>query len=86
MTISPRSVCLRHQPYDHLLLSLRPKDVIATFNAITHLTAAVAKLGTFQMPMRLNETTRAFFRPLAAISAPEEAYLYTHLEDPKESA
>ena len=55
-------------------------------NAITHLAAAVAKLGTFQMPMRLNETTRAFFQRLAAISAPEEAYLYTHLEDPKESA
>jgi len=55
-------------------------------NAITHLAAAVAKVGSFQMPMRLNETTRAFFQRLATISPPEEAYLYTHLEDPKESA
>lgn len=54
-------------------------------NAITHLAAAVAKVGSLQMPMRLNETTRTFFQRLAKISPPDEAYLYTHLEDPKES-
>jgi len=54
-------------------------------NAITHLASALAKVGTFQMPMRLNETTRAFFERLAAISPPEEKYLYTHLEDPVQS-
>src|SRR6266571_81836 len=54
-------------------------------NAITHLAAAVAKLGTFQMPMRLNETTRAFFSRLAKISPADEAYLYSHLEDPANS-
>jgi acetylornithine deacetylase/succinyl-diaminopimelate desuccinylase-like protein len=50
-------------------------------NAITHLAAAVAKVGNWQSPMRLNETTRAFFSRLAKISPAEEAFLYTHLED-----
>ena len=51
-------------------------------NAVTHLAAAVAKIGNWQPPMRLNETTRAFFARLAKISPPKEAYLYTHLADP----
>ncbi|MEK6322907.1 MAG: M20/M25/M40 family metallo-hydrolase [Acidobacteriota bacterium] len=54
-------------------------------NAITHLSAAVAKVGNWQAPMRLNETTRAFFSRLAKIIPPEEAFLYTHLEDPANS-
>ena len=49
-------------------------------NAITHLAAAVAKVGTFQMPMRLNDTTRTFFERLARISPPAEASLYAQLE------
>lgn len=55
-------------------------------NAITHLAAAVAKVGTFQMPMRLNETTRMFFQRLAAVSPPAQQDLYRHLEDPQRSA
>lgn len=55
-------------------------------NAITHLAAAVAKVGTYQMPMRLNETTRVFFERLAAISPPAERDLYKALEDPARSA
>jgi acetylornithine deacetylase/succinyl-diaminopimelate desuccinylase-like protein len=55
-------------------------------NAIVHLAAAVAKVGTLQMPMRLNETTRTFFRRLAAISPPAEAAVYRDLEDPQRSA
>jgi acetylornithine deacetylase/succinyl-diaminopimelate desuccinylase-like protein len=51
-------------------------------NAIVHLAAAVAKLGNYQPRLRLNETTRTFFSRLATISPPEEAFLYTHLEDP----
>jgi acetylornithine deacetylase/succinyl-diaminopimelate desuccinylase-like protein len=51
-------------------------------NAITHLAAAVAKVGNYQMPMRLNETTRTFFQRLAKISPADEAHLYTHLDDP----
>ena len=54
-------------------------------NAITHLAAAVAKVGNWHAPMRLNETTRAFFSRLAKISPPEEAFLYSHLEDPAKS-
>ena len=54
-------------------------------NAITHLAAAVARVGNWQAPMRLNETTRAFFTRLATISPGDEAFLYTHLEDPANS-
>lgn len=32
--------------------------------------------------MRLNETTQAYFERLATIGSPEEAFLYTHIEDP----
>jgi acetylornithine deacetylase/succinyl-diaminopimelate desuccinylase-like protein len=45
-------------------------------NAIVHLAKAVAKVADWQTPMRLNETTRAFFERLATISAPEEAARY----------
>jgi len=55
-------------------------------NPIVHLAAAVAKVGNYQSPMRLNETTRAFFQRLAKISPPEEAKLYAALENPEESA
>jgi acetylornithine deacetylase/succinyl-diaminopimelate desuccinylase-like protein len=51
-------------------------------NPIVHLAAAVAKIGAFQPPMRLNETTRAYFQRLATISSPEDAALYAHLDDP----
>ncbi len=51
-------------------------------NAVTHLAAAVARIGAWQTPMKLNATTREFFSRLAKISTPEDAYLYTHLEDP----
>lgn len=51
-------------------------------NPVVHLAAAVAKAGQYQVPMKLNETTRAFFKRLAEISPPDEAFLYTHLEDP----
>ena len=50
-------------------------------NAITHLAAAIAKVGNWQSPMRLNETTRAFFSRLSKISPAEESFLYSHLED-----
>jgi acetylornithine deacetylase/succinyl-diaminopimelate desuccinylase-like protein len=50
---------------------------------VTHLAAAVAKIGNWRTPMRQNDTTRAFFAGLAKISPPEWAQVYTHLEDPK---
>ncbi len=52
-------------------------------NAIVHLAAAVAKVGKWQTPMRLNETTSAFFSRLAQISSPEEAALYRQVEHPQ---
>src|SRR2546423_3064613 len=51
-------------------------------NAITHLAAAVAKVGNWEAPMRLNETTRRFFPQLAKISPPEKARIYANVEDP----
>jgi acetylornithine deacetylase/succinyl-diaminopimelate desuccinylase-like protein len=51
-------------------------------NAIVHLCAAVAKIGEWQAPMRLNDTTREFFKRLATISPAPDAFVFTHLEDP----
>jgi acetylornithine deacetylase/succinyl-diaminopimelate desuccinylase-like protein len=51
-------------------------------NAVVHLAAAVARVGQYQVPVRLNDTTRTFFQRLATISPPEEAFLYTRFEDP----
>jgi len=52
-------------------------------DAVTHLAVAVGKIGNWQPPMRLNDTTRTFFARLAKISPPEQAWYYTHLDDPK---
>ncbi len=51
-------------------------------NAVTHLAIAIGKIGSWQPPMRMNETTRTFFDRLAAISPPDEARLYRDLADP----
>ena len=51
-------------------------------NPLIHLSMAVAKIGQYQMPMRLNDTTRTYFERLATISPPEEADRYNHLADP----
>jgi acetylornithine deacetylase/succinyl-diaminopimelate desuccinylase-like protein len=48
-------------------------------NAVTHLASAVQKIGTWNLPMRLNETTRRYFEKLAAISTPERAARYRSL-------
>jgi acetylornithine deacetylase/succinyl-diaminopimelate desuccinylase-like protein len=52
-------------------------------NALIHLAAAVERVGLWDTPMRLNETTRAYFEKLAAISAPERASIYRALLEPK---
>jgi acetylornithine deacetylase/succinyl-diaminopimelate desuccinylase-like protein len=51
-------------------------------NPITHLAQAVARLGTWETPMRLNDTTREFFARLATISPPDQAALFRSLNDP----
>ena len=55
-------------------------------NAVTHLASAVEKIGTWETPMRLNETTRMYFEKLASISTPEQASRYKSLLDPQRSA
>jgi acetylornithine deacetylase/succinyl-diaminopimelate desuccinylase-like protein len=48
-------------------------------NPLTHLSSAVAKIGNWVTPMRLNETTRAYFGKLATVSPPEDAARYRAL-------
>lgn len=55
-------------------------------NPVLHLAAAIAKFQTWQPPMRLNDTTRAYFERLATISPPEQAYRYNHIADPDKTA
>lgn len=55
-------------------------------NALTHLGAAVQKVGSWQTPMRLNDTTRTYFEKLASISPPEKAARYNGLLNPHRSA
>ena len=55
-------------------------------NALMHLGAAVDKVGRWETPMRLNDTTRAYFEKMAAISPPERASIYKALLDPKTAA
>lgn len=52
-------------------------------NALTHLGGAVQKVGSWQTPMRLNDTTRTYFEKLAGISPPEKAARYNGLLDPQ---
>jgi len=52
-------------------------------NPLIHLGAAIQKVGLWQTPMRLNETTRSYFEKLAAISPPDRAAIYKALLDPK---
>jgi len=51
-------------------------------NPVVHLGVAVAKIGTWEPPMHLNETTRTYFEKLAGISPPDKAARYRALLDP----
>jgi acetylornithine deacetylase/succinyl-diaminopimelate desuccinylase-like protein len=48
-------------------------------NPLQHLASAIAKLAAWETPMRLNETTRAYFTKLAEMSASEPAARYRQL-------
>ena len=48
-------------------------------NAVVHLAAAVAAVGKWRVPMRLNDTTRAFFTKMAEISPEVDAARYRAL-------
>src|SRR5580698_1977570 len=54
-------------------------------NALIHVGAAVGKVGKWETPMRLNDTTRTYFEKLATISAPDTAERYKALLDPQRS-
>jgi acetylornithine deacetylase/succinyl-diaminopimelate desuccinylase-like protein len=45
-------------------------------NAVAHLSAAVAAVAEWRPPIRLNETTAAYFKRLAAVSSPADAARY----------
>ncbi|HYA16225.1 MAG TPA: M20/M25/M40 family metallo-hydrolase [Bryobacteraceae bacterium] len=45
-------------------------------NPLIHLSEAVAKVGTWETPMRLNDTTRAYFEKEATMATPEQAARY----------
>jgi acetylornithine deacetylase/succinyl-diaminopimelate desuccinylase-like protein len=55
-------------------------------NAVIRLANAVSRIGSWQPPMRLNDTTRTYFERLATISTPEEAARYNKLSDKRESS
>ncbi|MBI2685814.1 MAG: M20/M25/M40 family metallo-hydrolase [Acidobacteria bacterium] len=50
-------------------------------NALVHLSSAVTKVAAYRPPLRLNDTTRAYFERIATISTPEEAARYNGLAD-----
>jgi acetylornithine deacetylase/succinyl-diaminopimelate desuccinylase-like protein len=51
-------------------------------NALAHLGEAVGKIAAWTPPMRINETTAAYFKRLATVSTPEEAKRYQALLSP----
>ncbi|MGH9675358.1 MAG: M20/M25/M40 family metallo-hydrolase, partial [Bryobacteraceae bacterium] len=55
-------------------------------NAIARLAQAVTRVAAWQTPMRLNDTTRAYFERLATISTPEQAARYNGIADPARTA
>ena len=54
-------------------------------NAVTILANAIARAGAWETEVRLNDTTRTYFRRLAEISAPDDAYRYLNVENEEES-
>ncbi len=54
-------------------------------NPVMHLGAAVGKVGAWETPMHLNETTRVYFDRLASISTPDRAARYRALLDPQKA-
>jgi len=57
-------------------------------NPIAHLSAAVARVAEWKPPIRLNDTTRAYFKRLAALSTTADAKRYLDIigADPKLAA
>lgn len=54
-------------------------------NAIAHLSRAITRVTDWQTPMRLNETTRAYFEGLSKLSAPDDAARYQKILQQKDT-
>ena len=52
-------------------------------NALAHLGEAVGAIAAWTPPMRINETTAAYFKRLATVSSPEEAARYRDAAEPR---
>jgi acetylornithine deacetylase/succinyl-diaminopimelate desuccinylase-like protein len=52
-------------------------------NPLVHLAAAISKVGSWETPFHLNQTTKAYFEKLAGISPPAAAERYRTLLDPQ---
>lgn len=52
-----------------------------TTNALLRLSRAVTKVSEYRPPLRLNDTTRAYFEKIATISSPEDAARFNGLLD-----
>lgn len=55
-------------------------------NAVIRLANAVSKVGAWRTPIRLNDTTRAYFEKLATISTPDAAERYNGILSPAKQA
>jgi len=55
-------------------------------NPVVHIAAAVEKAGTWNTPMRLSETTRAYFSGLASLVGPQPAERYRAILNPARAA
>jgi len=55
-------------------------------NSVVHLSKAVAAIADWRTPIRLNETTAAYFERLATISPPEAAERYRNILDPDKAS
>ncbi len=76
-------------PYAMKLIARGPAghgSVPLRSNAILHLSQAVARVAAWQPPMRLNDTTKAYFERLANLSAPEDAERYRNIANPEQTA
>jgi acetylornithine deacetylase/succinyl-diaminopimelate desuccinylase-like protein len=51
-------------------------------NAVTKLTAAVGKVAQWTPPLRINETTGAYFKRLATMRSPQQAQVYRDVLNP----
>jgi acetylornithine deacetylase/succinyl-diaminopimelate desuccinylase-like protein len=54
-------------------------------NAVVHIANAVSKVAAWQPPMRLNDTTRAYFERMATVSSPEERERYNGILNPEKT-